>query len=145
MARIIHPVGVRVDPDGQRPSSAPERVAPSRESSIEWWFVLLALLPALATAFVYVEAFLASRALGHWPIPSLDDPKDLVTAPLHRLSAILVLLVLPGGIFLAAVSVKNWRVLRTYHRYLIWLGIFVLSFICLLVTNTSRTWEWWWD
>jgi hypothetical protein len=44
---------------------------------------LAALAPAFVVALVYVEAFLASRALGNWPIPSLEDPKGLVTAPLH--------------------------------------------------------------
>lgn len=116
----------------------------SSRLSVEWWFVLLAVLPALATASVYGEAFVASRALGHWPIASLDDPKNLVTAPLHRVSALLVLLVLPAGIFLAAVSVKSWRVIRNHRRYWIWIGIFVLSFISLLIDN-SKTWEWWWD
>jgi hypothetical protein len=111
----------------------------------EWWFVLLALLPALATAAVYCEALLASRALGHWPIPSVDDPKDLVTAPLHQLSGILVVLVIPGAIFLAAVCVKNWRVLRHQRHYWIWIGICALSLIYSTVTASSTTWEWWWD
>ena len=113
----------------------------------EWWFGVLALLPALATTSVYAEAFLASRALHHWPIPSVEDPKHLATAPLHVISTILLLSVLPGAIFLAAVSIKNWRLLRSPSRYWVWLAIFALSFMLQLWFghNDASTWEWWWD
>lgn len=113
----------------------------------EWWFVLLAFLPALATASVYAEAFVASRALGHWPIPSVEDPKDLVTAPLHGVSTFLVLTLLPGAILFAAITLKNWRLLRNPSRYWVWIAVFgVLLFINLwLGRHDSRTWAWWWD
>jgi hypothetical protein len=62
----------------------------------EWWFSVLALLPALAIASVYAEAFLAAHVLGHTPIPTVEDPKNLVTAPLH--STLLMLSVLPGAV-----------------------------------------------
>jgi hypothetical protein len=52
---------------------------------------------------------------------------------------------LPGGIILAAISVKNWRFLRDPSRYWVWLTIFALSLIYLWLDNDSRTWEWWWD
>src|SRR3954468_22415315 len=110
----------------------------------EWWFGTVALVPALATASVYAEAFLASRALNHWPIPSLEDPKDLVSAPLHVVSAILLVSVLPAAVFVAAVSVKNRRLLRSPSRYWVWLSIFTLSFMLQLWLghNDPRTWEW---
>lgn len=116
----------------------------SMRARTEWWFVLLALLPALATISVYTEAFLASQVLGHWPIPSLDDPKQLVTAPLHSVTAILVLLMLPAGIVLAAVSMRNWRLLRRPSRYWVWMVVFAVS-LALFWLNPSTTWEWWWD
>jgi hypothetical protein len=64
---------------------------------IEWWFYALALLPLLALGTVYLEASLASIVLGHWPIPSLNDPKDLPTAPLHFLAGALLLVALPAS------------------------------------------------
>jgi len=113
----------------------------------EWWFSLLALLPALAIGCVYAEAFLASRSLGHWPTPSIEDPKNLPTAPLHVVSAILVLSVLPGAVVFAAVSVKNWRVLRKPSAYWVWVAALALSLSLYLWAGhvDPRTWEWWWD
>ncbi len=113
----------------------------------EWWFCALALLPVLATACMYSEAFLASRALGHWPIPSLEDPQDLPTWPLHYVSAALLLSTPPGAVFLAAISVKSWRVFRTPSIYWVWMGAFVLSLGLYVWSGHAdpRTWEWWWD
>ena len=116
-------------------------------SRVKWWFGLLTLLPALATASVWAEAFLASRALGHWPTPSLEDPKDLVTAPLHVVSALLVLAMLPGALFLLAVCIKNWRALSRASSHWLWLAVFATSLAVhvWVVTAYPRTWEWWWD
>lgn len=113
----------------------------------EWWFCVLALLPVLAIASVYSEAFLASRTLGHWPIPSLEDPKGLPTWALHYVSALLVLSTLPGAILVGAISLKSWRVFRTPSIYWVWLGTFVLSFGFFFwsAQADARTWEWWWD
>jgi hypothetical protein len=109
----------------------------------EWWFCMLALLPVLATASVYSEAFLASRTLGHWPIPSLEDPNDLPTWALHYVSAVLVLSTLPGAILVGAISLKSWRVFRTPSIYWVWIGAFVLSFglFLWLAQADPRTWE----
>lgn len=114
---------------------------------VEWWFCLLGLLPALAIACVYAEASLASFALGHWPIPSIEDPKGLPTAPLHFVSAMLVLSVLPGAVFFAAVSIKNWRVLQKPSVYWAWIAAFVLALALYLWLGHAdlRTWEWWGD
>ena len=113
----------------------------------EWWFGVLALLPAIATMSVYAEAFLASRTLHHWPIPSVADPQHLDKAPLHVISTILLLSVLPGAIFLPAVSIKNWPLLRNHSRYWVWLAIFALSFTLQLWLGhiDPSKWEWWWD
>src|SRR5215471_7102947 len=94
----------------------------------ERWFIVLCLLPALAIASVYAEALLASHALKHRPIPSLEDPKSLVTAPVHFVSTMLVLSVFPATVILAVVVVKNRRSLRTRSRYWVWISIFVLAF-----------------
>lgn len=83
---------------------------------------VLALLPVLAMASVYSEASLASRTLGHWPIPSLEDPKELPTWALHYVSALLVLSTLPGAILVGAISLKRWRVFRTPSIYGVWIG-----------------------
>ena len=113
----------------------------------EWWFCMLALLPVLATACVYFEAFLASRTLGHWPIPSLEDPKHLPTWALHYVSAGLLVSTLPGALVLGAISLKSWRVFRTPSIYWVWMGIFVLSFGLFLWSGRAdpTTWKWWGD
>ena len=115
---------------------------------VERWFSLLASLPAIAIASVYTEAFLASRSLGHWPIPSVDDPKDLSTAAFHAMSALLILSVLPGAVFFAAVLVRNRRVLRQPSTYWVWVAFFALSltfYFYLGDVGDPRTWDWWWD
>ena len=118
-----------------------------RDARPEWWFLCLAGLPALSTILVYGEACIASLMLGHWPIPYVDDPKQLATAPLHFVSTLVLLAVLPGAIFLTAVSIKNWRTLRTSHVYWPWIGFLVVSLAFLLwISRTeTRTWSWWAD
>jgi hypothetical protein len=115
-----------------------------RSIRIEPWFGLLCVFPALSTVFVYAEAALARAALGHWPIPNVNDPKDLATWPLHFVSAAFVLGAIPALVFLTAIAVKNWRVLRAPSRYWFWLAVFAATCLSGDLVPT-QIWQWWWD
>jgi hypothetical protein len=114
---------------------------------IEWWFGVLCVIPALALVCVYGEALLASRFLGHWPVPSLEDPKALPTAPLHWVSTVLFLAVWPSVAVLAVVLAKSWAVVKRPSAYWPWLGIWVMSMIVAAALSKldPATETWWMD
>jgi len=112
-----------------------------------WWFKLLCLAPILFVLCVYLEAAIAAAMLGHWPVPNLEDPKALPTAPLHVVATIL-LLSLPAGVVLVAVIV--WRKGQGGHDrtpYWGWVGLLPMSWVIMyLVAHADvRTWSWWMD
>jgi hypothetical protein len=111
-----------------------------------WWPGLVALAPAFFVAVVYLEAFLASRALGHWPIPSLEDPKGLATAPLHLVSSALFLALVPAAAALLVFVGVKWREVFT-GRVLLSVAIAVASWSLLLSVSDRDevTWAWWAD
>jgi hypothetical protein len=112
-----------------------------------WWFKLLCLGPLLFLLCVYLEAGLASFILGHWPVPSLEDPKDLPTASLHWFGTALFLS-LPAGVVMLA-AVMGWKGRkheeRSHHWW--WLGVLAISWIAMhvVVNADMRTWSWWFD
>jgi hypothetical protein len=95
---------------------------------IEPWFAILCFLPLAATVLVYIEAVLASIFLGHWPIPSANDPKDLPTWPLHSFSTQLVMAMPALVVFVGAIALKNWRAFHRPIRYWLWIGLFAAGF-----------------
>jgi hypothetical protein len=105
------------------------------------------MVPGLAVSSVYLEGLLASTALGHWPVPSVDDPKYLVTAPLHVVSALLLLLVVPGSAIVGLAAAVSWRALRRPSVQWMWLAIFAASWALLGYSRRSdaATWAWWFD
>lgn len=118
-----------------------------RHSSPDPWFRLLCALPWLAFGCVYLEALLAALTLGHWPIPSLNDPKDLQTAPLHVLSTLVLVSVYPGVLVLCVVGISGWSTLRSRSSWS-WLGFFVLGHVLLVASgyvDPGRVWYWWMD
>ena len=111
---------------------------------VEKWFAITCLVPISATVFVEIEAVLARVVLGYWPVPSANDPKNLLTFPLHIISSILVLGSLPTLIFMGAIAIKNWRVLRVASGYWLWIALFMLGFATHSMLPLS-VWSWWWD
>ena len=111
---------------------------------VEWWFKAATLLPGVTAAFVHAEAWLASLALGHWPVPSLDDPKDLATWPVHSLSWGLFLAMYPAAIVVMSTLASRWRTSASVARYRWWVGAFVASWSLFWWHNAtySGVWEW---
>lgn len=110
--------------------------------------MVLCATPFVVTACVYLEASLAALSLGHWPTPSVNDPKDLTTWPLHLLAAAGVLLIYPAAIFTVAVAGKSWRMFRFGSPYLGWLAVFIAGHIALQLSarlDPWQVWYWWWD
>jgi len=119
-----------------------------KQARVERWFVLLCAAPLIVSISVYVEASIAALSLGHWPTPSVNDPKDLATWPLHLLVAALVLTVYPAAIFTVAVTARSWRVLRTASAYRWWFAMFIVGHIGIQLSarfDPWRVWYWWWD
>jgi len=120
----------------------------TQNSYPERWFKLLCLFPVVTAVCVYAEAVFAWAFLGHWPRPSFNDPKSLSTAPIHWLSTLFVFLAYPAAIFLIAVAVKNWRVVRVARIYWPWLIFFTVTFVALETVghyDPGQVWYWWWD
>lgn len=114
----------------------------------DFWFRLLCALPWLTLGCVYLEALLAALTLGHWPVPSLDDPKDLLTAPLHIVSTLFVLTICPGPLVLGLVVGRDWAAFRRPSRSWRWLGFFLLGYLFLAASmsiDPGRVWYWWAD
>ena len=115
---------------------------------VETWFRNLCLVPSLVLFSVHAEALSATVALGHWPVPSVDDPKYLATAPMHLVSTALVLLLYPLSLMLVVVALKNWRVVRYQIAYSRWCAIFVLGWAGIYLSSfydPGGVWYWWWD
>lgn len=112
------------------------------------WFRLLYALPWLALGCVYLEALLAALTLGHWPIPSINDPKDLQIAPIHLLSTLISLSVYPGALALGIFAIRGWSTLRRSSRSWFWLGFCLLGHLLLFAScyiDPGRVWYWWMD
>ena|SRR5687768_8669041 len=115
---------------------------------IEPWFRNLCLLPMLALGCVYFETLVAALTLGHWPVPSVNDPKHLLTAPLHLVSTALVLLLHPLLLLVVAVAAQNWRVIRSNAAYWPWLSVLGLGWALIVLSghfDPGAVWYWWWD
>jgi len=119
-----------------------------RHTSPEPWFRFLCALPWLALGSVYLEALLAALTLGYWPIPSLNDPKDLPTGPLHVLSTLLVLSLYPGVLVLCGVVIGGWSTLRRSSLHWLWLVLFLLGHLLVVAVgqvDPGRVLYWWMD
>ncbi|HYS55880.1 MAG TPA: hypothetical protein VER58_19130 [Thermoanaerobaculia bacterium] len=116
---------------------------------VERWFSAVCAMPLTTLGFVYFEAVAAAIALGHWPVPSLNDPKDLLTWPLHAFSTILLLSSFPMPILVLALVIKNWRFLRSPTTYWVRLTLFASGYALLFVVlprlDPGHVWEWWFD
>jgi hypothetical protein len=102
------------------------------------------LLSAAGNAPRVWRGAVAALFLGHWPIPSVNDPKQIATAPLHLVAQIAVLGAPASAVTLLAVCVKSWRVLRAQSAYWWWLCLFLVS-IATWSLDYRDTWTWWWD
>jgi hypothetical protein len=111
---------------------------------VEWLFRILALGPVVFLGLVYGEAWTASVTLGHWPIPSVEDPKALPTAALHLVSQCALLALLPAAVLFVVIGANRLEVLK-HPR--VWLGAFLASWTVLVVWPLLDpvTLEWWFD
>jgi hypothetical protein len=102
----------------------------------------------LILASVYLEALAAFGALGHWPMPSADDPKFVPTAALHYLSLALLVALFPVLFLTLVLAVVKWRVVLTSRVYRNWLCISLGGFSLLWVLarlDPGKVWYWWFD
>jgi hypothetical protein len=111
---------------------------------LELLFRTLALNPIVFLGLVYGEAWAASVSLGHWPIPSVQDPKSLPTAPLHFLSQCAFLALVPASALFVIVGARRFGELK-HPR--VWLGVFLASWAVLVIAPflDPVTAEWWMD
>jgi hypothetical protein len=114
---------------------------------VEWWLKLLCLVPMLALACIYVEAALAARFLGHWPVPSIEDPKELPTAAFHWVSTVFFLGSWPCLTIALAVFAARWTLLRRASAYWVWLGVLLVSIVAAVLASEADpvTLTWWND
>jgi hypothetical protein len=111
---------------------------------VELLFRMLALGPMVFLGLVYAEAWAASASLGHWPIPSVHDPKSLPTAPLHLLSLVAFLALGPASALFVMIGARRFHELK---NPLVWLGLFVVSWAIFFAAPLLDpvTAEWWAD
>ena len=107
-------------------------------------FRFLALSPVLFLGLVYTEACAAWHVLGHWPVPSVDDPGALPTAPLHLLSGCALLALVPAAILFVQVGAGVFDRINHPRR---WLAAFLVAWTVLLLSPLLDpiTAEWWLD
>ena len=106
---------------------------------------LFAFAPAIALASAYVFSWRVAVLIGHWPRPSLDDPK--FAAPGDELSILLyfatmlVLLVSASGLYM--VPLLSFVLRHTYSRVWRWLlpALWIVSWLLLRLDPGARiTW-----
>lgn len=115
---------------------------------VERWFALVCCFPWFVLVVFYLEAVAALASLGHWPVPSLDDPKNLPTAPLHLLSTLFVLALLPVMVLTLLAVFRSWRVDSHSRAYWRWLALSLCGFaLCAVLAHLDpgRVWSWWLD
>ncbi len=110
----------------------------------EWLFRALALSPVIFLGLVYGEASIAAFALGHWPIPSAEDPKALVTAPLHLVSQCALLALPLAAVIFVFIGANRFG---AFKQPRVWLAVFLASWTILVVSPLLGpvTLEWWFD
>jgi hypothetical protein len=111
---------------------------------VEWLFRVLALSPAAFLALVYGEASMASVTLGHWPVPSAEDPKALVAAPLHLVSQYTFLALPLTAVLFVVIGANGFG---AFKQPRVWLAVFLASWTILVVSPLLDpvTVEWWFD
>jgi hypothetical protein len=104
--------------------------------------------PLLALIFVYLFSWRVASIIGHWPRPSLDDPKfmapgDGVADSLYQ-SVLVFLLVAAAGVIMFPLLTFVLR--RAYARW--WLITLIVVFVlgCVLVRlDPGSRFEWFFD
>jgi hypothetical protein len=111
---------------------------------------LTAAYPLVAAAFLYGEWLFAAYTLGHAPVPSFDDPKDINTSDwMHLPTALALFGLIPAGILallLNAIHVAYHHIVgvrlivRIGILTVLWLGLFLL-----LWWDPGSVVNWWGD
>ena len=108
----------------------------------------LCAIPIAIVILIYGEAIIVRLMLGHWPVPSVDDPSSLATAPLDILIALLIVAVYPSLPIIIMIAAKSWRALRSPSRYWLWFAMLVFGHVLFVVSarvDPGGIWYWWWD
>lgn len=140
--------GRRFDPGDPRSfSSAGPAPVPHRFDRVAFWIIIVT---ALATpTLMHLTAFVASLVLGHWPIPSLNDPKDIPgLKPLLIPLTMLVLLFIPAvfcwGLFTGIRLVQTRAARPILWRAAAGAALLAAAFV-LIRTDPWRVFEWFMD
>ena len=97
----------------------------SDRKPVSVWFSTLCTLPWLVAASAYIEACVVRLILSRWPRPSYDDPKQLVTAPVHLIFQLLLISLPVAILFLIVWFARNWQKTIRDWRYGVRVGVFV--------------------
>jgi len=84
------------------------QLPPGGNKLIERWFSALCAIPWLVIIGAYMEACAARLVSSRWPRPMFDDPKQLVTAPLHLVFQVLLLSLGVAIPVLIVFALWNW-------------------------------------
>lgn len=120
----------------------------SDRQRVEWWFSALCTLPWLVFLGPYVEACAARLALSKWPRPTLDDPKQLATAPLHFVFQLLFLALNATVPLLILLVFWKWRRILSDWRYSVSVGMFAVGLLSIWFAihyDPGRVWDWFFD
>lgn len=107
--------------------------------------------PLMLPAALYVTWFSGRLALGHWPRPSLDDPKDIggITGVLYIIAGIVQMIGFP--VFLTLTGFVLWFGLfrqqgrRTYIIYACAAAALMILAVLFIRSDPNRVGEWYMD
>lgn len=101
---------------------------------------LCAFAPLLIIAHLYIFSWRVSTVIGHWPRPSLDDPKyipDFLSNALYNFTYFLIMFAAVGLVGLLGFP---WIVRRKYS--LLWslalIGIYIIGWIVIRLDPGDR-------
>ena len=107
-------------------------------------FALLSLSPAIAGLTVAAEALQFRWAMGRWPVPSLDDPKQQACLPFHPIAQLVVMSEPAFVVVALAAALAFGRFAHRRRSYRLAL-LLLAGGILLNAAIPMRLWEWFWD
>jgi hypothetical protein len=123
--------GVAFDPYNRSTFARSARALPR---SLRHPCLLLAMYPILTAVCCYGTWIVAASFIGHWPKPSIDDPKSINFAvDLMSAVALALALIMPLVLFVnvAALIIEGiFRIRSQRHLVWGWLDLIVISVVC---------------
>jgi hypothetical protein len=106
---------------------------------------LFALAPFLTVLLLYLASWRAESIIGHWPVPSVDDPKYIAQSDWLYINLRLAVMWMLGGACSAACllplfTIAMWRVYPRWYSIVL-IAVYLVGFYILRIDAGARlTW-----